>query len=62
MGREKPIKGAVELGEYAIEPNYFEQNQVRCLLALRGSMPHCGFCLFVHKRRCPCRMPLAYKG
>ena len=29
MGREKPIKGAVELGEYAIEPNYFEQNQVR---------------------------------
>ena len=33
MGREKPIKGAVELGEYAIEPNYFEQNQVRCLAA-----------------------------
>ena len=39
MGREKPIKGAVELGEYAIEPNYFEQNQVRspCRVAAMSS-------------------------
>jgi len=25
MGREKPAKGSVELGEYHIHPNYFEQ-------------------------------------
>ncbi len=29
MGREQPIKGTVDLGEHAIQPNYFEQNQVR---------------------------------
>ncbi len=28
MGRETPIHGSVELGEHAILPNYFEQNQV----------------------------------
>lgn len=31
MGREQPIKGTVDLGEHAIQPNYFEQNQV-CFL------------------------------
>jgi hypothetical protein len=29
MGREKPIAGRVELGPHHINPNYFEQNQVR---------------------------------
>ena len=47
MGREDPIKGAVELGEYAIEPNYFEQNQARSPRARRGSMPACGPRLFM---------------
>ncbi|KAK9842531.1 hypothetical protein WJX81_004688 [Elliptochloris bilobata] len=31
MGQEKPIKGAVEVGEHAIQPNYFEQNQAEAL-------------------------------
>ena len=31
MGREQPISGQVSLGAHAVVPNYFEQNQVRCI-------------------------------
>ncbi|PRW33209.1 ABC transporter F family member 5 [Chlorella sorokiniana] len=31
MGREEPQEGTVELGQYGIVPNYFEQNQAQAL-------------------------------
>ncbi|GBF90920.1 ABC transporter F family member-like [Raphidocelis subcapitata] len=31
MGRERPVKGRVALGEHGIVPNYFEQNQAEAL-------------------------------
>eukprot|EP00879_Flechtneria_rotunda_P011902 GHRR01012431.1.p1 GENE.GHRR01012431.1~~GHRR01012431.1.p1 ORF type:complete len:661 (+),score=250.45 GHRR01012431.1:1092-3074(+) len=31
MGREKPLKGMVQLGHHNIVPNYFEQNQAEAL-------------------------------